>query len=312
MLLRRSRVLALTAAAAAARPLPARSQTVKLRMGAVPSDSYSEPYDGLDGGFFAKAGLDVEIVSFTSGGQITTAVAGNALEIGIADPIQTGAGFLHGTGFGYFAGGMEYTTEAPTTQLCVLRNGPVKSPKDLVGQTVSVFGLRSMPEFATREWLTANGVDPATVKFVEIGPSAVVPAIARGTIAAGIVTEPQISSGPEQGVVPFAKVYDYCSKSFYINSWFAKREWLSANAETARKLAQAIYATARWSNANHADTVPIIAKYTKMDAAVIAKTTRAIFDTSLDARRIQPPLTLAAKYHVLDQPLNADQLIVKI
>jgi NitT/TauT family transport system substrate-binding protein len=311
MRLSRTHFVALAAALSAA-PRPLFAQTVKVRMGAVPSDSYSEPYDGLDGGFFAKAGLDVEIVSFTSGGQITTAVAGNALDVGIADPIQTGAGFLHGTGFGYFAGGMEYATNAPTTQLCVQRDGAVKSPKDLAGATIAVFGLRSMPEFATREFLSANGVDPESVKFVEIGPSAVVPAIARGTVAAGVVTEPQISGAPAQGVVPFAKVYDYCAKSFYINSWFAKRDWLAQNAETARKLAAAIYATARWADTHHADTVPIIAKYTKMDPALIARTTRALFDTTLDPKKVEPPLILAAKYHVLDQPLSADQLVVKL
>lgn len=312
MRLSRTSFVALAAAALGAAPAPLVAQAVKVRMGAVPSDSYSEPYDALDGGFFAKGGLDVEIVSFTSGGQITTAVAGNALDVGIADPIQTGAGFLHGTGFGYFAGGMEYATDAPTTQLCVLRDGPVKSPKDLAGATLAVFGLRSMPEFATREWLAANGVDPESVKFVEIGPSAVVPAIARGTVAAGVVTEPQISGAPDQGVVPFAKIYDYCAKSFYINSWFAHRDWLAQNAATARKLVGAIYETARWSNTHHADTVPIIAKYTKMDSALIARTTRALFDTTLDPRKVQPPLTLAAKYHVLDQPLSADQLIVRV
>jgi NitT/TauT family transport system substrate-binding protein len=312
MYLHRSRFIALLAAPVLAYPGAVRAQATKLRLAAVPSDSYAEPYHGLDGGFFARAGLDVEVTSLGSGGQIANALAGGAIDIGIADPIQVGAGFLRGVGFGYFAGGMEYSTDAPTTQLCVSKDGPVKSVKDLAGQTVGVFGLNSMPVFATREWLMKSGVDAERVKFVELPPSSMVPAIARGTIAAGVVTEPHLSGAPESGVVAFAKVYDACAKSFYINSWFAKREWLAKNVDTARKFTQAVYATARWANTHHAETLLILAKYAKMEPDKIAKTTRATYDTTLDPAKLQPPLSLGAKYQVLDRPLRAEELIVKV
>lgn len=313
MHLRRSRFLALAAAAPLAAARPAVAQAPRLvRMGAVPSDSYAEPFDGLDGGYFARAGLDVEVTAFGSGGQITTAVAGGALDVGLADPIQVGAGFLHGVGFAYFAGGALYSTDAPSTQLCILKNGPVAGVKDLAGKTLGVFGLRSMPEFSTREWLKASGVDANSVKFVELPPSAMVPAIARGTVAAGVVVEPQLSTASDSGVVPIAKIYDYCAKSFYINSWFAKREWLTQNADTARRLVQALYETARWADTHHAETLPILAKYTKMEPEKIAKMTRAIWDTALDPKKVEPPIVLAAKYHLFDKPLTAEQLIVTV
>jgi NitT/TauT family transport system substrate-binding protein len=312
MTLSRRRFAAFTAAAAAAAPALVRAQAAKVRVAGVPTDSYAEPYYGLDAGIFSRAGLDVEITTLGSGGQITNALAGGAIDVGIADPIQTGTGFLRGVGFAYFAGGMVYTTDGPTTQLCVAKDGPIKNVKDLAGKTLAVFGLRSMPEFATREMLASGGVDPEGVKFVEIGPAAMVPAIARGTVAAGVVTEPYLSTAAENGAVPFVKVYDYCAKTFYINSWFAKREWLTRNAETARKLAAAIYETARWANTHHPETLAILAKYAKMEPDRIAKTTRAVYDTSLDPRRVQPPLTLAAKYKLLERPLNADDLVMRV
>lgn len=312
MRLHRSRFVAILAAVPVALARPARAQTPTVRIGGVPSDSYGEPYYGLDGGFFAKSGLNVEVTSFSSGAQITSAVAGGALEAGLADPIQTGAGYLRGVGFAYFAGGVRYSTDAPTTQLCIAKSGPIKSAKDLAGQTLGVFGLRSMPVFSTSEWLKANGVDTTTVKFVELPPSAMVAAIARGTIAAGVVVEPELSTAPDEGVVPFAKVYDFCAKAFCINSWFAKRDWLTQNAATARKLQAAIYETARWANTHHADTLTILAKYAKMEPDKIAKMTRATFATTLDAKDVEPPIALATKYQVFDRPLSATDLIVKI
>ena len=311
--LSRSAALTLVAAASAvAYAGPARAQSAKIRLAAVATESYAEPLYILDGGFFAKAGLDVEMNYFTTGGQITNALAGGALDAGIADSIQVGNGFNRGVPFCFFAGGMEYSTTAPTTQLCVAKNGPVKTAKDLDGATIGVNGLGSMAEFSTREYLRTSGVDPARVKIVEIPPAATVAAIARGTVAASAVSEPALSAAADSDVVPLAKIFDYCAKNFYINAWFSNRDWLAKNRETARKLLAAIYDGARWINDHHNETALTLAKYAKMDPDKIKRMNRAIYDTALDPKKIQPALDIAWKYHALEKPLTAAQLMVAV
>ena len=309
--LTRSHALALLAAASSVTaPSVVRAQAMKIRMAAVATESYSEPLYALDGGFFAKAGIEAEMNFFTTGGQITNALAGGALDVGIADPIQVGSGFNRGVPFGFFAGGMEYSTDGPTTQLCVAKNGPIKTVKDLEGKTLGLFGLGSMAEFSTRDWLRAGGVDPVTCKFVEFGPAVMAAAIGRGTIAAGIVSEPNLSAVGDFDVMPFGKVYDMCAKHFYIDCWFANRNWLSANAPLVRKLIGAIRDTARWANAHHDDTAVILAKYSKIEIERIHRMARAIYDPGFDARKLQPPLDIAWRYHALEKQLTAGQLMV--
>lgn len=291
---------------------PARAQSTKVRMAVVPTDSYAEPYYALEGGFFSKAGLDVDLHAFTTGGQITGAVAGEALDVGIADPIQVGDAVNRGVPFKYFAGGMYYSTNAPTTQLCVLGSGSIRSAKDLAGKTLGIFGLKSMPEYALRNWLKQQSVDASTISFVEIPPPAMIAAIQRGTVAAGIVSEPSLSQAPAGGVVPLVKIYDYCAKFFYINSWFATAPWLQANAETAHKLATAIYDAARWANGHHTESLQILAKYGKIDTAAAAHMNRALYDTTLDPKKIQPPLSIAWQYHGMSKELAAADLIAKV
>ena len=310
--MKRSRFALLLAGSAGAVPHCLRAQTLTVRLGGIPSDSYGEPYFGLDGGFFSRAGVNVEVTSFGSGAQIATAVVGGALDVGLADPIVIGSAVVRGVGLGYFAGGVEYSTDAPTTQLCVLRAGPIKTPKDLNGQTLGVFSLNSMPLYATREWLRQSGVDTDSVKFVELSPPAMIPAIVRGTIAAGVVNEPLLSSAPSEGVAPFAKVYDACAKFFYISCFFGRRDWLQQNAPVMRKFTQALYDTARWANSHHPDTLKIVAKYTKMEPERIASMTRAVYDTALDPKKLAAPLALALKYQAFDRPLTASDLIVRI
>lgn len=312
MKLSRARTLALLAAAPATlAPALVRAQAVTLRMAAVPTESYAEPLYALDGGFWAKAGMNVEITQFTTGGQITNALAGGAIDVGIADMIQVGNGYNRGVPFGFFAGGMEYATEAPTTQFCVAKSSPIRTAKDLEGKTVGVNGLKSIAEFCVRDWLHEGGADPEKVSIVEIPPSAALAALERGTVAAMMISEPVLSTSGE-GVRYLAKAYDVCAKSFYINSWFANRDWLAKNADVARRLVPAIYEAARWCNTHHAETLPILSKYSKLEPDKIKNMVRAIYATSLDVRKMQPVLDIALKYKAIDRAINAQDLVVKI
>lgn len=99
--------------------------------------------------------------------------------------------------------------------------------------------------------------------------------------------------------------------TLYINSWFAPRAWLARNSDLARRLTRAVYDTARWSNANHALTAPILANYSKLDEQTVRAMTRVPFATTLDARLLQPVLDTAHEFNQLDK-INAETLIVRV
>jgi NitT/TauT family transport system substrate-binding protein len=311
-MLSRSRALGLLAAgAAAARARPARAQAATLRMGAVGTVSFAEPYFLLETPFLKNAGLGAEIITFNNGGQIGQALAGGSVDIGLSDMIQVANAVAHELPFAFFAGSSTYRSESPLTLMCVARNSPLRTAKDLEGQIIGVNGLRTMAELSAREWLRANGADPAKLRFIEISPALAVPALLRGTVAAAMVSEPLIASAGDE-VRHFAKPYDQVARQFYISSFFAKREWLAQNSATARKLTQAIYETARWANSHFEESVPILAKYLKLEPERIRAMARSSYATSLDPKLMQPQLDIAAKYGVLEKPIDAQSLIVRV
>ena len=73
-------ILITTAPAAAQSPAPA-----SIVVSTNPIDSGAEVYYADDMGFFAKAGLNVQIQPGANGAAIAAAVAGNAVDIGYAD-----------------------------------------------------------------------------------------------------------------------------------------------------------------------------------------------------------------------------------
>jgi NitT/TauT family transport system substrate-binding protein len=308
----RTRAVALLAAAPLALAEPARAQMpVTIRIGSALADSYAQPYFAADGGFFRRAGINVEFTMLSNGSQLAAAMAGNALDIALSDPLQLAHSVNAGVPFAFFAGGGLYRTEAPATLLVVAKNSPLRAAADLEGQTIVVAGLGSLNYIAVREWLRQGGANLDKIRFVELPYPAIPAALLRGTIAAGVLAEPFLWTSHNE-LRTFGKPFDAIATSFYITGWFATRTWLTANPELAKRVAQVANDSARWANTHRADTAPILAKYLKLDPSAISGMTRVSFATSLDERQIQPVLDIAYRYKQLDKPVNASEIVARV
>jgi NitT/TauT family transport system substrate-binding protein len=305
----RAQLLAMLGSAAiTARPMIASAQTDPLRFGAAGSESFDEAFLLVDGGFLSRAGLAGDAELLTNGPRITEAILGGSMEIGMSDILQLANAVNHGFPLAFFAGGSVYNTDAPTTVLCVASNGPIRTPKDLEGKIIGLQGLKTLAEVSTREWLRTHDVDPEKVSFIEIGPALAVPTLLRGTVDAAVISEPFVSAGGDD-IRRFGKPYDTVAKQFYISAFYAKRDWLVKNDAIGRKLQRAIYATARWTNTHHDESAVLLSKRLKMEPDRLKKMTRATFATVLDPKLMQPVLTIATKYGLLEKPVDASTLI---
>lgn len=309
--LSRSQLLALLAAAPAlAYAAPATAQGAPWRIGAQPAEIFSEPVFVVDGGFLTRAGLNAEILPFTTSGQMVQAVIGGSLDFGLSDMSQIANAHNRELPLAFVAGSGLYRSESPSTLLCVAKNSSIRSAKELEGQVIGVNGLRTMAEMSSREWARQNGADLTKLRFTEIPASLAVAALERGTVAAAIVGEPFFSNAGDL-VRPLAKTYDTIAKSFYVSAWFARRDFLAQNAPAVRKFVGAIYETARWANTHHNDTAPLLAKWLKLEVERVRATPRATFATSLDPKLMQPVIDIALRYNVLDKPVDATALIFR-
>jgi NitT/TauT family transport system substrate-binding protein len=311
MRLARSRVIALLAGAAVVRAPRVSAQPARLiRIAAAPSDSYAEAYYALDGGFFARAGLNVDVTTLPNGAAIAQAMAGNAVDVGIGDIVNVANVVNAGLPLAFFAGSGIYQSSAPTTLLVVAKNSPVTSAKELEGLPLAVAALASMSSLGVRSWLQQNGADLEKVKLIEMPFPQMQPALERGLIAAALVSEPFIAETRE-GTRVLAKAFDAVARAFYITGWFSTRSWLAANADIVRPLTQAIYETARWAATHHDETATILVKYTKLDPSRSRAMTRVAFTPSLDVRLIQPVLDVAYRYRQLDRPVAAGDIVLR-
>lgn len=290
---------------------PAVAQDATLTIGTIPIDATAEVYYAQEMGFFKKAGLNVTITPFQSGGAIAAAVVGGAVDIGLTDSVSMASAHSHGVPLIYLAPAGVYKKGAETYVIAVPEASSIKTAKDFAGKTIAVNGLKNINEIPTDAWIDNNGGDSKTVKFVEMPYPAMLPAIDAGTIDGAAIVEPfmtfaqakpgkyRLISLAERNVAP----------AFAVAGWSTTVAWARSHPEVAKKFVAVMAQTARWANANHAQSAQILSAVTKMSPEVANKMERAYYGERLEPGLLQPVIDATAKYGVIPKAFPASEII---
>jgi NitT/TauT family transport system substrate-binding protein len=293
-------VAATAAAAAAGFPRIASAQAMPLAMAGVSSDLFAEPFYAEAAGAFAKAGFTVTPAStLANAGAVATAIAGGTFQLGTGDLVSGVNAILAGVPIVLVAAGGLYIekTDQASTILAVTTDSPIKTPKDLIGKTIGVPTLVGLSTACFKAWLPAHGVQVSQVKLVEISQPVTVPALQRGTLDAGLLSEPFVTFAKGQ-VRSMGSPFDVAAdlspaKQFTVSAWYANKPWFEADPARAKAAIQAIYETARWANANRDATFNVLVQKLQLDAEKAKGMERTTYATSLTPGLIQPVLTIA-------------------
>jgi NitT/TauT family transport system substrate-binding protein len=311
---RRDALTALAATGAAAlAPRAARAQTLTpLALAGVPEDSITPVLYGVQSGLFRKYGLDVSIAPQRSGPAISSAVLGGAYQIGKASITPLILGHAKGVPFAVVAPAGLYNVNAPIDGMFVQVDSPYKTAADLNGKTFGVYGIGDIFTIATKAWMAKNGGDPASVKFVELPISAMVPAIESGRIDAGSMNEPAVQlalGSPKLRLLahPFAAVAPH----FMYTAWFTTVSYAAANPAVVANFQRAMHEAATYVNGHHEQTVDLLAQFTAVDAAIIRKMARVDQGVTLDPQLIQPVIDTMAQFKDIAAGFAATDLIAK-
>jgi NitT/TauT family transport system substrate-binding protein len=278
-------------------PARARAQsTAALRIATLPIESAAEVFYAKDMGFFAKAGFDVDIQTMQTSAAMAAATASNAVDIGYSPVDSMATIHQKKVPVVVIAPANEYISPSRNAGLALPANSAVRTAKDLNGKTIAVSNLRSLSENAARAWMDRNGGDSSTAKFVEIPFPAMQPALDTGHVDAAWVAEPFISAAAKNGrIIEYG--FDAIAPRFLIGAWFTTAQWASDHRDAVGRFAAVIHETAVWANKNQVQSGQIVAKYTKIDPAVIAAMTRSHYAETLTPAAMQPLIDVSAKYN---------------
>jgi NitT/TauT family transport system substrate-binding protein len=308
-----SRLAALsTVGAVLLRTSPVFSQSVlsTVRMGTMPNDPLGEPFYGVDAGTWQANGINPDITYFSTGANIITAVLAGNIDVGIANPLSLAVAIARDIPLQGLAPGVLVSKRDTYPNLVIAKDSPMKNPKELAGGTIGVSEIGSFNYYSVLAWLDSYGVATKSVRFVELPMTEVGAALERGRIQASFVSEPFTSRLVAAGQIRlFGDTYIAVAPELSVAIWFASRAWVKNNADTAKKLINGIYATAKYCNTHFTETGATLIRVAKLDPTTFSSVKRIYFATQPDKKYIDPIIQLASKYGALQRPVSYQEFM---
>ncbi|MGA2392027.1 MAG: ABC transporter substrate-binding protein [Candidatus Lustribacter sp.] len=278
-------------------------------LGGVPEESVTPALWAAQSGMFRKAGLDVSVQPASSGTAIAAGVAGGSYAVGKSSLAAIITAHTKGLPFVFVAGGSLYDTKFPYSVLTVKADSPLKTAKELNGQTLAVPALSDLTTVATKGWVDQHGGDSTTLKFLELPFAQIPDALDQGRVVAGFVADPILQQALDAKKVRiFAHAFDAIAPQFMVTGWFVTTDFATKNQADIKKFASVMRAADGQVVAHPADAVNMLAKFSNVDPAVIERTHRIGY-APLEPKYIQPVIDICAKYKLIDARFDAKELI---
>ncbi len=286
---------------------PAAAET-KLKMLYTAVTGFSSAYLAQEAGFFKKRGIDMEFILTQSSGNNPPALVSGSVQIaGPTMPTLLQADDA-GLDIVVFAGGAVYPL---TGDILVARQGSgIEKPTDLKGKTVGVPGLGALLHFMLRRSLKANGVDPNSVKYVELGFPQAADALKSG----------QIDAYPAQA--PFTARILQSGAGYEVANWLKNtpdgtltvvyatlRKWGVENKDTIIALRESMREANAYAKTHVDELYAAIAKYTKLPPQVVASLPPPNLVVDVTPEQVQFWIDLAKEEGVIKSNIDAKTIL---
>ena len=303
-----ARGLAAQLALAQTRPAPA-----TLRLAMLPVTNYAPLVVARDKGYFTEENLNVSWTTVNQGAITIEAVYGGSAEIGGSSIFEPMVARGNGLDIMYIAASSRIRTNPPDNSGLAVRSGDaIRTAKDLVGKKISAGLINSVNYAHMREWLQRNGVDPASVQFLEIPFPQMADALFQNRLDMVWAVEPFLTFMLRSGNARvIAYPYQENIPRMDITCYLAKESWVKANTDVARRFKRAIdRASTDLINASKEERDDFVAKYTGAKLEVVAAMNLPEFTAEFNVPTLKANLELAVRQK-LAKPFELESMIWK-
>ncbi|MCK6211086.1 ABC transporter substrate-binding protein [Georgenia sp. EYE_87] len=171
-----------------------------IKVGVLPIAASAAIDVGVEQGFFADHGLDVELVTGQGGGATLPAVSTGELAFAVGNPISVLIAETQGLEMKVVSGYSESLGEGhDTTAIVVPEGSDIRSAADLPGKKVAVNTLKAGGDMNGKEAVLKAGGDPEAVEFIEVPFQDSLPQLDSGNVDAAWLVEPFLSMALTDG-----------------------------------------------------------------------------------------------------------------
>jgi NitT/TauT family transport system substrate-binding protein len=287
--------------------------TTRIKVGTMPVVDLAPLYAAMDQGYFRDERIDLEIttVAGTSEAVIPPLAAGK-IDIGFSNIVTVMKGVESGVDLRVVAPGTAMPEGNDVNPCVVLKEGPVKEAKDLEGRKVAVNSLNSIVWLYTRAFLEKKGANLSKIRFVEMPFGQMLDALLSGQIDAACPTEPYFAKLIQSGKIKVLGFpYHEITENLQSVMGIAKAEWVRNNGDVLKRFMRAYLKGVAYIEQHRTDAegVRIIAAYTKMDPATVAKIVLPKFPSVVRPEGIEETARLMVKCGLLKKMPDVNSIV---
>jgi NitT/TauT family transport system substrate-binding protein len=289
----------------------AAAEQTTLRVGVIPIADVAPLYLGIKQGFFEDQQLKIEPQLAEGGAAITPAVLSGDFQIGFSNTVSLLIAASKDLPVTIISQGVlgGKTEEEAWADLLVLKDGPIKEPKDLEGKTIAVNTLKNICEVTIRKSLSDMGVDDSTLKWTEVPFPDMNAALEAERVDGACVVEPFVSqgtAGKATGIDPF---YVNTAPDLTVATYFTSKQYAEENPEVVERFVTAMQESLDYAQQNPDAVRDTLTEYTQIppEAAASIKLPQWRQDITLDTVELLSQLSL--EYGLIESEPDLNELI---
>ena len=287
------------------------AEQTTLRVGVIPIADVAPLYLGMKQGFFEDQNLKIEPQLAEGGAAITPAVLSGDFQIGFSNTVSLLIAASKELPVTIISQGVlgGKTEEEAWADLLVLKDGPIKEPRDLEGKTIAVNTLKNICEVTIRASLADMGVDDSTLKFTEVPFPDMNAALEAERVDGACVVEPFVSqgkAGKARGIDPF---YVNTAPDLTVATYFTSKPYAEENADVVDRFVTAMEQSLEYAQSNPDAVRDILGEYTEIPPEVAANIKLPQWRKDITLPTVERLSQLSLEYGLIESEPDLNELI---
>jgi NitT/TauT family transport system substrate-binding protein len=287
------------------------AEPATLNVGVIPIADVAPLYLGIDKGFFKEEQLTIKPQLAEGGAAITPAVVSGDFQIGFSNTISLLIAASEDLPVQIISQGVlgGKSEEQAWADLLVLKDGPIKEPKDLEGKTIAVNTLKNICEVTIKASLEQENVAVDTLEFTEVPFPDMNAALEAGRVDAACVVEPFVSqgkAGKARGIAPF---YVRTAPDLTVATYFTSTQYAEENADVVDRFVQAMNKSLTYADSHPDEVRKVLLDYTEIPPEAAEAIKLPVWRPDLNEPTIEKLSELSVKYGLIEEQPDLEELI---
>lgn len=274
----------------------------------IPVVTWLPAWVAKDEGLFVKHGLEVSLMA-TQNLSVLPGTVGRQFDIVPSTPPDLIKAVANGIDVVAVAGEAIETARHPTTDVMVRKDSGIADAKDLKGKVIATPTMGGVIHVSVLYWLKQNGVDPNSIRTVEVPFPNMADQLKAGRVDAVEALEPFVGQLRASGNLalgdPLLSVGDHVLFPF----WISQGAWARTHGKVIAAWIAALQDARSFIEEKPAETRAILAKYSGLSEAVVQKVPYPEYSFTIRPGELDVWVKVLLGLGLIDKPIDEARLV---